>query len=152
MAIEMIPTSAAISDAETGSPARGLLTAPSSVRLRKSFSAEIDAASAQTDGARLAEREFLVAASPGARRGAEEIHKRIDRLEHDNLQMRGLLHQHSLITRSLLPDPADEYAPRTPRVLARAGSRTLTERAANRVWPPSQSVPWFSEPYFNDAA
>ena len=92
--------------------------------LEETIRRRIDAAGVQTDAARLAEREFIIAVVGQAIGEAlEEVHQRIDRLEHDNLQMRGMLHEHGLAVRPLLPDPADEYAPRTPGVLARAASQ-----------------------------
>jgi hypothetical protein len=103
--------------------------------------------------ARENERQFLVAVMAEALAETVEVaHKRIDQLEHDLLQTRGLLHENALSIRSLLPDPLDDYAARTLHVLARAGSRTLTERAANRSYPSSDSVPWFGQAYFTDDA
>jgi hypothetical protein len=80
----------------------------------------------------------------------EVMDKRIDRLEQDLLLARGLLHEHSLAVRSLLPDPHDLLSAKMPLVLARAGSRHPKERATNRSWPATDSVPWFSQPFFND--
>jgi hypothetical protein len=119
--------------------------------LEETIQRRIGAAGVQTDAARLAEREFIIeVVGQAIGEALEEVHKRIDQLEHDNLQLRGMLHEHDLAVRSLLPDPADEYAPRTPSVLARAGSRTLTERTANRSYPSDEAAPWFGQPYFTD--
>lgn len=118
--------------------------------LEETIQRRIDTAGVQTDAARLAEREFMIAAVGQALGEAlEEVHKRIDQLEHDNLQMRGMLHEHGLAVRSLLPDPHDLLSAKTPLVLARAGSRDVKERAPNRSYPSSNSAPWFSQPYFN---
>jgi hypothetical protein len=140
-------------------PSRGLadeVSPPAAFEasLEEIVARRINVAGAQNAADRQADRAFLIevvgqAIGEALGEALEEVHKRIDQLEHELLLARGLLHEHGLAVRSLLPDPADDYAPRTPHVLARAGSRTLTERAANRNWPSSDSTPWFSQPFFN---
>ena len=107
----------------------------------------IDAAGLQIEADRQADRTFLIEVIGQAIGEAlEEVHARIDELEHDLLGARGLLHEHSLAVRAMLPDPSDDYAPRLPRVRVKAGSRKITDRMPNRVPLKSEaSMPWFND-------
>ena len=60
-----------------------------------------------------------------------------------------LLERHGLAIRALLPDPADDLAPRLPRVRVKASSRDVTQRMPNRVFPLDKATPWFNDDVTN---
>ena len=136
LAIEAIET--------TPAPRRARAPSPEPDREQRRAAAVPIEADREAD--REAMREFMVeVVGMALGQQARVLHERIDALETDLLAARGLLHENGLAIKGMLPDPADDLAPRLPRVRVRAGSRKVTDRMPNRVGSPrDDTTPWFN--------